>query len=122
MQALGFIETIGLVAAAEAADSALKAASVSLIGKQSVGAGLFTVILTGDVAAVKAAVDAGAESASAVGQVVASQVIASPHVDIERVIHEDPRKSGGEGQPAKTPKPAPTPSAKPAQKKKSPGV
>ena len=122
MQALGFIETIGLVTAAEAADSALKAASVYLIGKQSVGAGLFTVILTGDVAAVKSAVDAGVESASAVGQVVASQVIASPHVDIERVIHEDPSKSGVEGQPAKAPKPASTPNAKPAQKKKSPGV
>ena len=122
MQALGFIETVGLVAAAEAADSALKAASVSLIGKQSVGAGLFTIILEGDVAAVKAAVDAGAESASAVGQVVASQVIARPHDDMERVIHGDPRKSGTEGKPAKAPKPAPTPGTKPAQKKKSPGV
>ena len=121
MQALGFIETVGLVAATEAADSALKSASVSLVGTQSVGSGYVTVILTGDVSAIKSAVEVGTESASAIGQVVSSQVIASPHVDMERIIHEDPRKSGG-GKPAKAPKPAPTPAEKPAQKKKSPGV
>ena len=121
MQALGFIETVGLVTATEAADSALKAASVSLVGTQSVGSGYFTVILTGDVAAVKAAVEAGTESASAIGQVISAQVIANPHVEMEQVIHEDPRKSGG-GQPARAPKPSPTPAKKPAQKKKSPGV
>ena len=121
MQALGLIETVGFVAATEAADSALKAASVSLAGTQSVGSGYFTVILTGDVAAVKSAIEAGTESASAIGQVISSQVIASPHVEMERVIHEDPRKSGGV-KPAKAPKPTPTPAGKPAQKKKSPGV
>ena len=122
MQALGFIETVGLVAATEAADSALKAASVSLVGTQSVGSGYFTVILTGDVSAVKSAVEAGSESASAIGQVIATQVIANPHAGMERVIHEDPKKSTGGGQRAAAPKPAQTPAAKTAQKKKSPGV
>ncbi len=121
MQALGFIETVGLVAATEAADSALKSASVSLIGTQSVGSGYFTVILTGDVSAIKSAVEAGTESASAIGQVVASQVIANPHVDMEKVVFEDPRKSGG-SKPEKAPKATPAPAVKPAQKKKSPGV
>jgi len=128
MQALGFIETIGLVAATEAADSALKAASVSLLGKKSVGSGYFTVIITGDVAAVKSAVDAGVESAKAIGQVIAAQVIASPHTGLERAIMEEPLI------PSRTilvnpeePKPAPAapkaaPAPKGAPKRKSPGV
>ena len=128
MQALGFIETRGFVAAVEAADSALKAASVSLVGQKRVGSGLVTVILTGDVAAVKAAVESGTESASAVGEVVSSQIIASPHADLNQIIYEEPKKGGGgkkDTDVAKKPpaaKPATPPSAKPDQKSKSPGV
>jgi len=83
MQALGFIETQGFIAAVEAADSALKSANVTLMTQMRAGSGLVLVIVTGDVAAVKAAVDAGAGSASAVGKVVAAEVIASPHSDME---------------------------------------
>ena len=125
MQAIGFIETVGLVTATEAADSALKAASVSLLGTQSVGSGYFTIIITGDVAAVKAGVEAGAESASAIGQVVATQVIASPHSGMAQVFEEDPvipsrtiLVNAEEPQPAPQ-KPA---AAKRAPRKKSPGV
>ncbi len=128
MQALGFIETRGFVAAVEAADSALKAASVSLVGQKRVGSGLVTVILTGDVAAVKAAVESGTESASGVGEVVGSQIIASPHADMYQIIYEEPKKKGGERKDAEAAKKTPaakpeTPlSAKPDQKSKSPGV
>lgn len=111
MQAIGFIEARGFVAAVEAADSALKAASVSLLGQKRVGSGLVAVIITGDVAAVKAAVEAGTESASAVGEIVSAQVIASPHEDLAQLINNEPVKKG---------KPA---AAKPEPKsKKSPGV
>jgi ethanolamine utilization protein EutM len=113
MQALGFIETKGFVAAVEAADSALKAANVSLVGQKRVGSGLVAVILTGDVAAVKAAVEAGAESAAAIGQVVAVQVIASPHEEMSGIIFDAPAKA--EAKPAAT-------KADDANKKKSPGV
>ncbi len=113
MNALGFIETRGFVAAAEAADSALKAASVSLLGQKRVGSGLVTVIIQGDVAAVKAGIEAGTESASAVGEVVSAQVIASPHADLSQIIDDSPA-------PKAPAKPA---AAKPAPKsKKSPGV
>lgn len=94
MQALGFIETRGFVAATEAADSALKAANVSLAGQKRAGGGLVTVIVTGDVAAVKAAVEAGAGSAAAVGEVISAQVIASPHEGLEAIITEEPVKAG----------------------------
>ena len=114
MQALGFIETKGFVAAVEAADSALKAANVSLVGKKQVGSGLVAVIVTGDVAAVKAAVEAGTESASAIGQVVAAQVIASPHEDMDAMILEAPAKAEA--------KPAPAAKAEEGARKKNPGV
>ena len=120
MQALGFIETRGFVAAVEAADSALKAASVSLVGQKRVGSGLVTVILTGDVAAVKAAVESGTVSASAVGEVVSSQIIASPHADMNQIIYEEPKKKGGERKDTEAPKTIPD--TRPAQKSKSPGV
>ena len=94
MQALGFIETKGFVAATEAADSALKAANVSLVGQKRVGSGLVTVIITGDVAAVKAAIEAGAESAAAIGEVLSAQVIASPHEDLAAIIENEPAKVG----------------------------
>jgi ethanolamine utilization protein EutM len=117
MQALGFIETKGFVAAVEAADSALKAANVSLIGQKRVGSGLVAVILTGDVAAVKAAIEAGTESASAIGKVVAAQVIASPHADMSGIIFEEAPKAA-EAKPVVAPK-APEESN---SKKKNPGV
>ena len=119
MQALGFVETKGLVAAIEAADSALKASSVSLVGKKTVGGGLVTVIVTGDVAAVNAAVDAGKASASAVGEVVSTEVIARPHEDLSQLIYDTPKKAGVE---KKVEAPKATPAAKKAPKRKSPGV
>ena len=117
MQALGFIETKGFVAAVEAADSALKAASVSLVGYKSIGGGMITVILTGDVSAVKAGVDSGTSSASAVGKVLASQVIASPHEDMEQIIFDKP-KPGSEA-PAKEEN---TEDPKAVPRKKNPGI
>ena len=85
-QALGLIETRGMVALVEATDAALKAANVSYRGWKQVGSGLVTVVLEGDVAAVKAAVDAGAASAAKVGEVVSVDVIARPHSDIIKIL------------------------------------
>lgn len=85
-QALGMIETKGLVALLEATDAALKAANVEMVGWDKVGSGLVTSFLVGDVAAVKAAVDAGAESAAKVGEVVAVHVIARPHDELPAVL------------------------------------
>lgn len=84
-QALGMIETKGLVAAIEGADAALKAASVQYAGYAKLGSGLMCVSFTGDVAAVKAAIDAGAEAAGRVGEVVSVNVIARPHGDLSQV-------------------------------------
>jgi ethanolamine utilization protein EutM len=81
-EALGLIETKGFCALLEAADAALKSASVTMTGYEAVGSGLVTVFFRGDVAAVKAAVDAGAEAAGKVGEVVAVQVIPRPHEDL----------------------------------------
>ena len=86
LNALGMIETKGLVAAIEAADAMVKAANVTLIGKEHVGGGLVTVLVRGDVGAVKAAVEAGAVAARAVGEVVSLHVIPRPHIDTERII------------------------------------
>ena len=85
-QALGMVETKGLVGAIEAADAMVKAANVTLIGKQQIGSGLVTVMVRGDVGAVKAAVDAGAASAKRVGELVAVHVIPSPHGDVEGIL------------------------------------
>jgi ethanolamine utilization protein EutM len=85
-QALGLIETRGMVALVEATDAALKAANVEYKGWKQVGSGLVTVVLTGDVAAVKAAVDAGAAAAAKVGEVVSVDVIARPHGDIGGIL------------------------------------
>jgi len=121
MQALGFIETQGFVAVLEAADSALKAASVSLVGQKRPGSGLVTVIITGDVAAVKSAVDAGTESASAVGKVISTQVIARPHQDMDKLIKDELTiKRDVERKDSVAPKKIPD--TKAPQKKKSPGV
>jgi len=84
-QAIGMIETKGLVALIEAADVALKSADVKMTGWQKVGSGLACGIFTGDVASIKAAVDAGAEAASRIGEVVSVQVIARPHEDLSKL-------------------------------------
>lgn len=85
-QALGMIETRGLVGAIEAADAMVKAANVRLTGKEKVGAGLVTVMVRGDVGAVKAAVDAGAAAAKRVGELFSVHVIPSPHDDVEGIL------------------------------------
>ncbi len=90
--ALGMIETKGLVALFEATDAMLKAASVEFVGWQTVGAGLVTAFVEGDVAAVKAATDVGAEAASKVGEVVSVQVISRPHDDLPSFVQS--RKPG----------------------------
>ena len=84
--ALGMVETKGLVGAIEAADAMVKAANVNLVGYEKIGSGLVTVMGRGDVGAVKAAVDAGAVAARAVGEVVSLHVIPRPHIDTERII------------------------------------
>lgn len=86
MEALGMIETKGLTALVEACDAMLKSANVTLIGWQKIGSGLVTAYVVGDVAAVKAAVDAGAAAAGRVGEVVGVQVIARPHEDLGAVL------------------------------------
>lgn len=84
--ALGLIETKGLVAAIEAADAMVKAANVTLIGKEHVGGGLVTVMVRGDVGAVKAATDAGAAAAQRVGELISVHVIPRPHGDVETIL------------------------------------
>ena len=86
IQALGMVETKGLTALIEAGDTMLKAANVELMGWQKVGSGYVTVMVQGDVAAVKAAVDAGAAAASKVGEVLSVQVIPRPHGDLAKVL------------------------------------
>ncbi|HLJ12232.1 MAG TPA: BMC domain-containing protein [Planctomycetaceae bacterium] len=95
MEALGMVETKGLVALIEAADAMLKAANVQLVGWEKVGSGLVTVFVVGDVAAVKAAVDAGASAASKIGEVVSVQVIPRPHEELSGVLPK-----GGKGAAA----------------------
>lgn len=85
-EALGMIETKGLVGSVEAADAMVKAANVVLIGYEKIGSGLVTVMVRGDVGAVKAAVDAGVAAASNVGEVVSKHVIPRPHSDTEKII------------------------------------
>jgi len=85
-EALGMIETKGLVGAIEAADSMVKSANVTLVGYEKIGSGLVTVMVRGDVGAVKAAVDAGTVSADKVGTVVSSHVIPRPHRDVEKIL------------------------------------
>ena len=85
-EALGLIETRGLVGAIEAADAMVKAAKVSLIGKEFVGGGYVTVMVRGDVGAVKAAVEAGGVAAKKVGELVSVHVIPRPHGDVEKIL------------------------------------
>jgi microcompartment protein CcmL/EutN len=84
--ALGLIETRGLVAAIEAADAMTKAANVVLIGTEKIGSGLVTVMVRGDVGAVKSAVEAGSAAAARLGELVASHVIPRPHADVEKIL------------------------------------
>lgn len=86
VNALGMVETKGLVAAIEAADAMVKAANVTLIGKEQVGGGLVTVMVRGDVGAVKAATDAGAAAAENVGHLVSVHVIPRPHAEVEVIL------------------------------------
>lgn len=86
LQALGMIETRGLIAAVNAADAMLKSANVELIGTEKIGSGLVSVMVCGDVGAVKASVEAGVLSASNLGEIVASHVIARPHTDVEKIL------------------------------------
>ena len=86
MEALGMVETRGLTAAIEAADSMVKAAQVTLIGTEKIGSGLVTVMVRGDVGAVKSAVEAGAANASRLGELVATHVIPRPHSDVEKIL------------------------------------
>jgi microcompartment protein CcmL/EutN len=86
LEALGMVETRGLTAAIEAADSMLKAANVVLVGTEKIGSGLVTVMVRGDVGAVKAAVEAGASNAARLGELVATHVIPRPHNDVEKIL------------------------------------
>ncbi len=86
MNALGMIETKGLVGSIEAADAMVKAANVTLVGKVQVGGGLVTVLVRGDVGAVKAATDAGAAAAERVGELISVHVIPRPHSEVEIIL------------------------------------
>lgn len=86
LEALGMIETKGLVCMIEAVDAMLKSANVQMVGWDKVGSGLVTSFVVGDVAAVKAAVDAGAQAASKIGEVVSVQVIARPHEELAAIL------------------------------------
>lgn len=85
-EALGMVETRGLVASIEAADTMLKAANVVLVGTEKIGSGLVTVLVRGDVGAVKAAVETGADAAARLGELVATHVIPRPHDDVEKIL------------------------------------
>lgn len=100
MKALGFIETKGLVGNIEATDAMLKAADVEFIGSDTIGAGLTTVIVTGEVGAVKAATEAGEEAASRVGELFCVNVIARPHTDLARIMPPKGPATGKSGQSA----------------------
>jgi ethanolamine utilization protein EutM len=89
-EALGLVETMGLVAATEAADAMVKSANVHLISKQQVGGGLITILVGGDVGAVQAAVAAGRAAAEKIGKVVSAHVIARPHDEIPDILERPP--------------------------------
>ena len=86
LEALGMIETRGLVAAIEAADAMCKAANVTLVGTEKIGSGLVTVMVRGDVGAVKSAVETGADAAGRLGELIATHVIPRPHNDVEKIL------------------------------------
>ena len=85
-EALGMVETRGLIASIEAADAMVKAADVTLVGTEKIGSGLVTVMVRGDVGAVKAATEVGAAAAQALGELIAVHVIPRPHMDVEKIL------------------------------------
>ena len=96
---LGMIETKGLIGAIEAADALVKSANVQLVGKEQVGGGLVTVMVRGDVGAVKAATDAGAAAAEKVGELISVHVIARPHTEVDNILpHGKLTQSGNAGK------------------------
>jgi microcompartment protein CcmL/EutN len=92
-EALGLVETKGLTAAIEAADTMVKSANVHLIGYERIGSGLITVIVRGDVGAVKAATDAGSSAAQKVGDVLSTHVIPRPHTDVEAILPKSTKET-----------------------------
>ncbi len=97
LQALGMIETRGLVSLIEASDAMCKAARVELVGWDKVGSGMVTAFVRGDVAAVKAATDAGAAAAAKVGEVISVHVIPRPHDDLDQAVPRKPAPAGRKG-------------------------
>lgn len=93
MNALGMVETKGLVGAIEAADAMVKAANVTIVGKEHIGGGLVTVMVRGDVGAVKAATDAGAAAADRVGELISVHVIPRPHMEVETILPKSARNA-----------------------------
>ena len=87
-EALGLVETRGFVGAIEAADSMVKAANVKIVGKEKTGSGLVTIMVRGDVGAVKAAIEAGGEAARRVGELVSVHIIPRPHEDVEMLLEQ----------------------------------
>ena len=94
---MGMIETKGLIGSIEAADAMVKAANVTLIGKVHVGGGLVTVMVRGDVGAVKAATDAGAAAAQRIGELIGVHVIPRPHVEVENILPSDDKEGVKDG-------------------------
>jgi len=88
IQALGMIETLGLVACVEAADAMVKSANVTLLNKRAIGGGYVTVMVRGDVGAVRTALRTGSEAAKRIGQVISTRIIPGPHLDIEALLPE----------------------------------
>ena len=105
MQALGMIETRGLIGSIEAADAMVKAANVTLIGKEHIGGALVTVMVRGDVGAVKAATDAGAAAAQRVGELISVHVIPRPHMEVESILPHCPEGPDGDDDGPQEPEP-----------------
>ena len=97
--ALGMVETKGLVGAIEAADAMVKSANVNLVGKEQVGGGLVTVMVRGDVGAVKAATDAGAAAAEKVGELISVHVIPRPHMEVDAILPKGKTGQSASGNP-----------------------
>ncbi len=104
-EALGLVETRGFVGAIEAADSMVKAANVKIVGKEKTGSGLVTIMVRGDVGAVKAAIEAGGEAARRVGELVSVHIIPRPHEDVEMLLEKTEGKGKGKAKVKTAPKP-----------------
>ena len=104
-EALGLVETRGFVGAIEAADSMVKAANVKIVGKEKTGSGLVTIMVRGDVGAVKAAIEAGGEAARRVGELVSVHIIPRPHEDVEMLLEQTEGKGKGKAKAKAAPKP-----------------